>query len=960
MGTFDIRSPETQLRRPIVLEASAGTGKTFAIEHAVCRYLIESPPIPHDRILVMTFTKEATRELKHRIRRNIEKAIYELESGEIETPYLRNVNPEGAIRRLKCALFGFHEMAISTLHGFCSGFLQDLGKFSGGEESLLSGEEIRRVVRDTLRLEIHKPDYSVAQLQRLFNDHRNEYKRLENEIVKRVSEGFFYLPVPCYKESLEQALHFRQTSPVTTPQIETWFQQFQKIGGVEQLLAFWDTPDENSFEALIRSNSLDKSKKLRKKGNPDENVETSLFPLKHILYEASSPQAILSRILNACRTRLEAYTDQKNRPGHFDLLRQVEKWARDGHYISAFDVVIVDEFQDTDPLQWKILRHLFSKTQMMIVGDPKQSIYAFRQADIYTYLHASQTLTGGKRDILGTNYRSVPALVEAVNILFSVENLFQLPRTQSTLSFHPAKAAQIASEGTAPFHFWKGGRLLEGIVGTIQNENRPLSDYAILVATHKEAFETSQFLAKYGIHTQLLKAELLPEEGAPLKRLLKAIERPFSIGALHAALGKIPSEEEVQQFHVWHHTWKEQGFGPLFQPLRQRLGVSAEPFLERILEKRSTPREAIEFLATFQGEERRQNPDANAVKILTLHASKGLEFSVVFALGVTSGRSVKKGDFLPVPAVDRILLAPLDPQNPLYAQAVAEMEAEKIRQLYVALTRAKEMLYVPFNPEPHSPLALLVSHHPTFEKLLNQHTNLFAIEEPPHAQQKPFVVVTPSISQETFIPQFPRRDLKWMSYSTLAQSKGILIEGSPHDFHVDLQTIHTLPAGAETGLLLHYLLEVLPFDQTPTIEWLNPYLLSNRFLNWEYVILQLLKQVLEAPLGPLRLKQATASFREHPFFYTGSQWIKGVIDLVVEVQGRLYIIDWKSDWLGPDVSSYSHDALAAAMEQHDYHLQATLYKEALLKYCQLVDKPYGAILHVFLRGLETGGVYVTH
>src|SRR5690606_15460837 len=107
-----------------------------------------------------------------------------------------------------------------------------------------------------------------------------------------------------------------------------------------------------------------------------------------------------------------------------------------------YQAAIIDEFQDTDKVQWDIFQKLFIEEPLQalyLVGDPKQSIYRFRKADIYTYLAARVTLGEENAYVLDTNYRSSKSLVSALNALFERPFLY-LPKLKEILPFYPVKA----------------------------------------------------------------------------------------------------------------------------------------------------------------------------------------------------------------------------------------------------------------------------------------------------------------------------------------------------------------------------------------------------------------------------------------------------------------------------------------------------------------------------------------
>ena len=214
----------------------------------------------------------------------------------------------------------------------------------------------------------------------------------------------------------------------------------------------------------------------------------------------------------------------------------------------------------------------------------------------------------------------------------------------------------------------------------------------------------------------------------------------------------------------------------------------------------------------------------------------------------------------------------------------------------------------------------------------------------------------------------------------------------PHDFYCQQKSSFNLPAGKETGILLHKILESIPYqavNNATTAEEIlplvKPFIGKSLFADWLGVITEIVFNALKT-----ELRHGNESFclceiglesryHEIEFLYPNNHFapieemhvegglIKGVIDMVCMHSGKYFVIDWKSNWLGNDSKDYMQASMSEAMTTHHYHLQASIYRSALERYLRLVDpRPFseifGGVYYLFLRGMhvsdERGGVYL--
>lgn len=341
----------------LVIEASAGTGKTYSLTALVVRHLAEGPLVPRD-ILVVTYTRAAAAELRDRMRRGLVEARAALharathaESDWLSTIVTQDDEQFRARRdRLDHAIANFDEATISTIHGFCQQALSQLGLRSGsmidGELTGSISELVDEVCRDVLMRRLWHAPLTLSWM-----------KSSPKE--------------PVGPETVLGHLVEVVAARLGNPLVHT----VPSDDDLDAMAAKSDVTVLREWVALVETavEEVEHRRRIRREIGYDDLVAT--------LHDA--------------------LTDTKGGPAVAAALRD------------RYRLVLVDEFQDTDPLQWAIFETAFTG-DLVTVGDPKQAIYRFRGADVHAYLAA--TATGDKRS-LRTNYRSDRDLVTATNVL---------------------------------------------------------------------------------------------------------------------------------------------------------------------------------------------------------------------------------------------------------------------------------------------------------------------------------------------------------------------------------------------------------------------------------------------------------------------------------------------------------------------------------------------------------------
>lgn len=1154
MKKFNVLDRNLHIHQNFLLEASAGTGKTFSIQNIVVRLLIQAPnnnqePLTIDQILVVTFTRAATRDLRTRIRSNIEQILHYIEEWQhtkILAPtapdYLLSLLELGeptsniAKKRLQQALFSFDQAQIFTIHSFCSRMLKqyaiecDIGFDSHQFEESLPTSEVMHVIKDFFRTEIRLPSYSVHQLAIILKEDPEQKK-----LLKAIQTSYDFVDIPHFShlhvqfcEQMNKLKNtFRLNSKALIEDFKAQYESFRNYKASEskpetlakavQFASLFDQENwsYSDFDNLIEDGlvwihaldpTLFKSRATAPKElNFPEFRNQLQEKLEPIISLAGSFPALLARLSKDCKQMFLRYQKEEEKMNPDDLLQQMD-WALTHHQPfanqirSTYQAAIIDEFQDTDPTQWRIFQHLFLNVSwkgfIYLVGDPKQSIYSFRQADIYTYLEAAKALGETACYSLDTNYRSQPSLVQALNTIFDAEHvphLIPLPKkdfyvpyqsvnsvtSNTPLSFQDARGAihffmadgkvfkkptikLLESEIFFPF-------IAQEIESLIEKSALEYPQIAVLVRDRYQAFGLAKYFDERKIPYVNQRSTSLVQSPAlsALVELLHAILHPHNLGALKTALGGPligrnyqdffgePSQHELLLIQKLRTKLIEEGFPFFFQDFLQSSwmpdghtvkehligregGIEFYNDLQQIADIIADhqnkgwngPEGLIPFLDQFHKWEtnddarikRFQDPSKNGVKILTLHVSKGLEFDVVFALGLISRPSTNE-DLIPIENENGMFLTPLIGKRENYQKHFEENDAEKMRQLYVALTRAKYRLYIPValsvtttdlemgeaspmdlflarlgqDPAGYSELYRRIKNYDRqiliqfLESIGKRNHITYSIHEKIEEDDPRSIIENIRNQQDLVFPKtitVGGKSLIVTSFTSLSEHSP-LIESSiekeiaPHDYSPVDKSVHTLPAGNETGLLLHAILEKISFEsfkelhQSQSISLVQPFLQQSKIKSWDVSINTIIYNALKTPITIeedsfcLADIPSNQMYREMPFLFPYESslaiegmhmeegFIKGVIDLIFCHGDKYYIVDWKSNWLGSSYENYENKFLHQAMLENNYFLQASLYKQALERYLKLVDnRPFkecfGGTIYVFLRGLQQG------
>ncbi|MCA9039046.1 MAG: UvrD-helicase domain-containing protein [Planctomycetaceae bacterium] len=466
----------------VALAAGAGCGKTFVLTHRFLSYLDPSgEPDPLSRIVAITFTERAAREMRHRIREACRTALEQCDEQHVDY-WLR-------------ILRGLETARITTIHSFCSGFLRRHAVDAGLDpqfgllEPAFAEPLLIRQVNETLhdQLEQRNPD-ALALVREYGLEKTSQY--IQKMVYQRfqIETHQFELNevgdtaniwVAYYKEhfrpqfiqglleddSLQQIHSLLSANVCKAPKME---QRRQAIISVLENFKEWLDP-------LVPLQELRDNMTLagaQKRHWEDESIQEELKTLFKAAKEAINPIVEFESLLENDHEPLielgqqlfrlgqqasQSYTEYKREQGLLDfddLLLITRNLLRDSESLRAraaegIDYLMVDEFQDTDPVQTDVVRYLCEQQlltgKLFLVGDVKQSIYRFRRADPEVFLNLrSEVPTEGQLP-LSTNFRSQPEILRFVNVLFhdEVEENYEPLRPFSSEQLTPTPAIEF-------------------------------------------------------------------------------------------------------------------------------------------------------------------------------------------------------------------------------------------------------------------------------------------------------------------------------------------------------------------------------------------------------------------------------------------------------------------------------------------------------------------------------------
>lgn len=678
-----------------LIEASAGTGKTWTIAALYVRLVLghggQPARLPAD-ILVLTFTEAAARELRDRIRARLSQAAdafsvpegadaLDAASGDAFLAGLRAQYPRhewpNAARLLGLAAESMDEASIFTIHAWCARVLREHAFDSGSlfDQDLQTDlrEPVRQVAWDYWRSQVAALDASA--LEQALSVWPGPGKLLELAPLLTLEAP----PAPdmplaqvCDQAAARRSERLRalkQPWEQGADELGNWLESIR--GGLKP----YNSAHVRRWVGTLRNWATDSAQEVPdlKTGwerlvpegiagwwsgdgpAPAHPLSAALAGLKGDLAALPSPRAPLLRHAAgwmALRLRQAlAASAQMGFDGLLTSLAQALEGDRSRFLAQTlrrqFPIVLIDEFQDTDPLQYRIFDRIYDvarndpETALILIGDPKQSIYGFRGADVHTYLRAARDCAN-RVHTLGRNFRASHAMVDAVNRCFRHrgESPFLTGLRDETIAFEPVQSQgrrdvwQVEGRaGVALNAIWVApqtpGEALA--VGSYREQSATLcaariasilalgragqagfdavedgfravrpADIAVLVNSHTEARQIRAALGQVGLRSVYL-SERDSVYDSPLSLelfvCLQACAQPEDERAVRAALATpllglsmarlaelVEDEgawdEQVARFQTYHRCWRQRGVLPMLRTLLQDFGVAARLLAE--------------------------------------------------------------------------------------------------------------------------------------------------------------------------------------------------------------------------------------------------------------------------------------------------------------------------------------------------------------------------------------------
>ena len=541
-------APLNPLQMPLqgirLIEASAGTGKTWTLAALYLRLVLGhggQPPQLPAQILVVTFTRAATAELRERIRERLATAAAAFRAQQEPDDFLKDLigeypDPDSraiAARQLDLAAQWMDEAAVYTIHSWCQRMLAQHA-FEGSESTEAIADENARLgeaVRDYWRCFYADLDDSDAACIAAYWSDPQALQRVIRPLLRQPAHHLRVnaQPLPAI-DNLVNSLHHREAPRREAEQIAR---------------ALWST-DADAIEQMLRT--AVQTRALKNNVYKPESLDREMAGLRAWIHGAAADRVLLGRYtqqkLDASTSksgaptthsafaavqalvdvfdaeppldplllahavpwiaaRIEQIRERQAIPGFDDMLRQLDAALNSPHgsqlaetIATQYPLALIDEFQDTDPLQWRIFQRIYANradTGLLLIGDPKQAIYGFRGADIHTYLSARDQAQQSTWTLI-TNYRSTPMLVTAVNRVFEYADCqplgaFAFGHGTHGLPFIPVQA--------------------KGLKKSLQLDGRPMTAMQFAVLSTDNAMASGAYIEVAAAHAAAHIVEML-------------------------------------------------------------------------------------------------------------------------------------------------------------------------------------------------------------------------------------------------------------------------------------------------------------------------------------------------------------------------------------------------------------------------------------------------------------------
>ncbi len=1028
------------LDETLFVEAGAGTGKTRALVERVVALVLAGTRI--ERIVAITFTERAAAELRERVRRELEQA--------------RATQPDHG-EAIERALRSLDRAQISTIHAFAHALLRSFAAEAGIDPAFDVQDEVLAGRRFQERWRTYLDDLGedanalqvvdrVLSLGLSTHDLSLLAKELGGgvDLASRLEERPVLVPTPMWPDVDRMEERLRALPLDVAPEGDTLR---TKVEGLLELVADLQRPGADR-EAVLASGASIIEKPIGAVGNKGTWGDA----LTAVRESAEEVRERLADLLGVCRAEAlsqllplivrfvredERVRGREGALTFDDLILQVRNLMRGNRGAAEslrerYDALLIDEFQDTDPLQVEIALAFATEPQtgrieagrLFLVGDPKQSIYRFRRADMAVYAETQNRIVknGGVALPLALNGRSRQVVLDWVNAVFaSAIGDGTDPHVQPPYhAIHPERPdVSLAGAGVA----WMGG-VVEGQYARVVRQmeadavaaqcrtvlaegwqvyDRDLGvvraarygDIAILIPRRTILTALERALADAGVPYRVEGGSLIyrTQEVRDIINCLTAIDDPADqvavVGALrspafacsdvdlarHRAAGgrfeylardaetrEGPVADALRVLRRYHVERHEKSIAALAEAFAAERGLVETGILDRgdrnsfrrvrfVVEQArafeaagpESLRAFVQWLESRSGEAIRDNEgagaddDEDAVRVLTVHAAKGLEFPIVFMAGLGAAPGYRGDVFTADRTGQRVAVSigarsrrsrfELGPVTELVALEKEHEEAEFRRVLYVAATRARDHLAVFLY---HTPRAGHCAARRLMEAGACEHANeLQAPSSAGGVAAAPFAGLTVDLSDVDEEQLAPARaaliaraqTVKYTSATAIARratTPGETREEKPEAAD-ESEPWARGRGGTRLGRAVHAAIQSLPLDASDDEigAFARAQAVAEAIPERAGDVSRLVRWVLRESGAAARARQARRSLREVPFaVQEDGTVLEGFVDLLIETDGGMEVVDWKTDQIDPD---------EVESRLRDYELQAGLY-----------------------------------
>jgi ATP-dependent helicase/nuclease subunit A len=1041
------------LDETLFVEAGAGTGKTSALVDRVVALVLAGRSI--ERVVAITFTEKAAAELRDRIRGGLEKA--------------KEAQPDRS-EVIDSALESLDRAQVSTIHSFCQALLYSFAAEAGIDPSFQVQDEVMAERRFQERWRIYleglgEDEEASRAIDRALGLGLTTWNLAEfataltdrPELAGRLERSPLGAQLVEWPDLLAMAAELEALPLDRAPPDD---ELRRRVGRLASLVMELARADEDEREALVAAGA----EVIAARWNVSSREVWGREACGLVRDTASRIARRLDETLSGSRS--EALAEvlplivrfvlddalARGREGTLtfdDLILRVRDLLRTNRdavtkFRARHDVLLVDEFQDTDPLQVEIAltfaidpdTGVLEPGRLFLVGDPKQSIYRFRRADMAIYSHTREQIEsqGGGFPSLALNRRSRAKVLEWVNGVFEgmigpgLDQSVQPPYRR----IHPSRDGAVAGPGVA----WLGGEaegknareVREIEAGSIaahclaaieegwevvdrDGDRRPslLRDIAVLIPARTILPVLERTLVEAGIPYRVESGSLIyrTQEVRDLLNCLTAIDDPADEVAVVAALRSPAyacSDVELAKHKATGGNWNYLSprldewpgrVGDALRDLRRYHEARHDKSLAAVIEGFLADRGQVEVGILDSGNrnsfrrarfivdqarafeaaapeslrafvswmERRAgeaildnegaglDDDEDAVRVMTIHGAKGLEFPIVFVAGLGAPPLNRPGAFMVDRASDDIAVCigaksqyrqfQLGPVERLSDLEKGHTDAEYARLLYVAATRARDHLVVSLYHRSGASSACgakrLIEHRA--DQLAERRPDLALVER---NVASPFADLEVDEAKELMADEFEATRRRLVTAATQRRYTSATAMGYQRK---EEKTDETEPwsrgrGGTRLGRAVHAAIQSLPLDADSTLiaAFSRAQAVAEAIPHRAREVERLVDWALRSSQAAARARSAGRALREVPFALAlDGTVLEGFIDLVIESGDGIEIVDWKTD----DLQEGEVDS-----RLDEYRVQAGLYVYGLETALQ---RPVSQVTYVFAK-----------